>query len=704
MRFLVDSTTCSIWKAAAHQLAIPPQLVPFTSDNMHGTAVQRVLRNQAATLRNIRSFRPTSTHSSFRSDLAVRSHREVTWLLPQMGGHPFLIFTDLDQRDDNGPFFWTKWNDQMPSMRTAPPKHRIVPKLVAMDARTGQTSVVKPPASGVLQLNSPVMLNAHHAFNTPEGGYLFVGMAEARNTRCTQQLLLYRLGGVKDEKPIPGGALHLTWQNHVAWTSYQDKAEPTPPACSGTMLAIQVDNLKVIIIDMSVQRAQARFNIQSPHRGSGWVTDLAWSSSGRYLAVHTLAAHVASVEVWDVDTKRRIFQDVHPRRVCKADNVLLWADNLPSLIFTTRSEVQVLHVTEGPPHMIRLDRKQTCIHINMVQCRWDPTGDFIVAAAFKYPLRHEGPAAIFAANTGKVLLKFDMDGHKDWPVWLPPSSTFTDALSPHASQTQAPLSSGVPAEPPVFTSWCLLPQSHQMTGFSLDPPDSCNFTWFAQPHSQLSPDASVVVSLRVIDGPHENSHHRTPQALTDPFGYALGFRHNRLAVGTQGGSDIFREDVGGFRGMAEIQSSRRNKPAGATIRQTPQSHPFLMVWLPGTRIYAAAALGYLYIVDADKDRILGIWEDEPKEPSPCVDKAKAFRYTNGARVDIRRLDNTGRDGCQGLDWSPDRASLFMWTGAGCAMIGFGPAPELVELKSGRACLEPQLRHEKLPSRRLYWGA
>ena len=164
----------------------------------------------------------------------------MTWVLPQMGGGPFLIITDREQRDEDHPLFWECWLDHKPGKSMAPPSHDVVPRLVAMDASTAQTSIVTAPAPGFLHLNVPIMLNAHHAFDTPLGAFLFVGMAEAFRKRCTQQLLLYRLGGGEDGRAIPGGALHLAWQTHVTWTSCQDKGEPALPAGSGSMLAIQV--------------------------------------------------------------------------------------------------------------------------------------------------------------------------------------------------------------------------------------------------------------------------------------------------------------------------------------------------------------------------------------------------------------------------------------------------------------------------------
>ena len=315
-----------------------------------------------------------------------------------------------------------------------------------------------------------------------------------------------------------------------------------------------------------------------------------------------------------------------------------------------------------------------------------------MAAAFKDHLVHEGPAVIFAALTGHALLTFNMDGHTTWPRWLPPE--FPAAGSQPLSCDMLPRSQPQTQD---CTSWCILPKSQQLAGLSFYPLGSCLLAWDEHPHSQLSPDGSVLVTLRVIDGSHEDSHKRKPQALRDPFGYALGFQHKRMQAPAEGHSQGHSQGRHqGSQGEAAIHSNRRNKPAGATARQNPQAHPSLMAWLPGTHIYAAAALGYMYIVDAFEDRILGMWEDVPKEPQLRMDKAKAFRYENGTPNDLRRLDTGGEDGCRGLMWSPDRASLFMWTKAGCAVISYKPPCSSVKLEPRTARLEPQLKHQKLP--------
>lgn len=233
--------------------------------------------------------------------------------------------------------------------------------------------------------------------------------------------------------------------------------------------------------------------------------------------------------------------------------------------------MQVLHLEDGPPTLTKLHSHQTGIHINMVHCRWDLSGEFITATAFKEPLVHVGPAYIFAADTGDAIHSFEIDGHATWPMWLPAASPATQPWSLPTDWLPAATSATQPANTPQScTSWCILPHSQRLAGFSPVHSNAFASPWIGGPHAQLSPDGSILISLMVIDGPHENSHKRKPQVLRDPFGYALGFQHRRLGMGTQG--------------LAGIESYRQNKPACATSGQTSQAHSFLMAWLPGTRI------------------------------------------------------------------------------------------------------------------------
>ena len=274
----------------------------------------------------------------------------------------------------------------------------------------------------------------------------------------------------------------------------------------------------------------------------------------------------------------------------------------------------------SPPSLTQLRRHQTGIHINMVRCSWDLAREFNVAAAFKDHLVHVGPALIFAADTGDALHSFEIDGHATWSIWLPVTSPATrpwffpegwlSAATP-ATHPQAAMA------PQCCTSWCILPHSQRLPGFSPVHNNAYTSPWMGGPHSQLCPDGVVLISLMVIDRPDRDSTKRTPQALTDPFGYTLGFHHMRLEKGSLG--------------SAMIKSYRRNKPAGPTNGQTPQPHPFLMAWLPGTCIYAAAALGYIYIVDAFNDRVLSM-RQTPHQCTACRARRRPSGTELGCRV------------------------------------------------------------------------
>ena len=48
-----------------------------------------------------------------------------------------------------------------------------------------------------------------------------------------------------------------------------------------------------------------------------------------------------------------------------------------------------------------------------------------------------------------------------------------------------------------------------------------------------------------------------------------------------------------------------------------------------------------------------------------------------------------------MTWSPDRANLVLWSESDCGIISFGAKPEAPTPR--RARLEPQLKHQKLPT-------
>ena len=58
--------------------------------------------------------------------------------------------------------------------------------------------------------------------------------------------------------------------------------------------------------------------------------------------------------------------------------------------------------------------------------------------------------------------------------------------------------------------------------------------------------------------------------------------------------------------------------AGSPPELDLQSHPFRIAWLPGSRIYAAAALNHVWINDGHADRVLACWHQEDPELRPRI--------------------------------------------------------------------------------------
>ena len=84
---------------------------------------------------------------------------------------------------------------------------------------------------------------------------------------------------------------------------------------------------------------------------------------------------------------------------------------------------------------------------------------------------------------------------------------------------------------------------------------------------------------------------------------------------------------------------------GSSSELQTKSHPFLCAWLPGTAIYAAGALGYVYVVDGMRDQLLKMWP------------ANAFEMGEDDSPTRDRYPRTGGPEFVGLSWSPDGLHL-----------------------------------------------
>ncbi|KAK9836755.1 hypothetical protein WJX74_007483 [Apatococcus lobatus] len=89
-------------------------------------------------------------------------------------------------------------------------------------------------------------------------------------------------------------------------------------------------------------------------------------------------------------------------------------------------------------------------------------------------------------------------------------------------------------------------------------------------------------------------------------------------------------------------------------RDERKSHPFLCAWLPGTTIYAAAALGHVYVVDGRHDALLKMWRaDAQEDPSFAGHRCPPYQPENA-----------------GLSWSSDGRCLAWLDELSLHIIGF----------------------------------
>ena len=132
-------------------------------------------------------------------------------------------------------------------------------------------------------------MNAFHAFHSPAGGFLLIGMLQPHSPIsgdvCTQQLLLYKLRSLGDPESAIEGAMDLHWEMHTKWNWELKGCSPAPPACVGSLLAWLEGPAEVAVLGLPTQQEVRR--LQLPAQCG--VVDLQWSADGRWdLPLHTL--------------------------------------------------------------------------------------------------------------------------------------------------------------------------------------------------------------------------------------------------------------------------------------------------------------------------------------------------------------------------------------------------------------------------------
>lgn len=246
--------------------------------------------------------------------------------------------------------------------------------------------------------------------------------------------------------------------------------------------------------------------------------------------------------------------------------------------------LQVRHVGDADAQIMQLPCSLHRPPNSTMKCRWDPNGRYLVVLSTRHDY-DRGSARIWDTITGGPVHSCRMNSDPYWPQWRqqhPPrrSRPEHELASPISSmsgslrQCLVHESAGL-----LFGHDSLLTtQDHESASLSSfgqgepSKPSSSRlgygFCW-----SHMSPNGSLVTSLLADTedepgcgvGPHQNEH---------------AFRHYRTASGN--GCDVLLPKDG----CLHFQNGSKQK-----------SHPFLCTWLPGTTIYAADALGWVYVCD-----------------------------------------------------------------------------------------------------------
>ena len=98
-----------------------------------------------------------------------------------------------------------------------------------------------------------------------------------------------------------------------------------------------------------------------------------------------------------------------------------------------------------------------------------------------------------------------------------------------------------------------------------------------------------------------------------------------------------------------------------------QGHPFPMAWLPGTNIYAAAALSHIWIIDGWQSTKLTCWEHHDLALQPVT----SLKHIATGKPDKHSFYHGEPSGCLAQSFSPDRSSLAWVEGSHYTIVSFG---------------------------------
>lgn len=329
---------------------------------------------------------------------------------------------------------------------------------------------------------------------------------------------------------------------------------------------------------------------------------------------------------------------------------------------------------------LSLDLADAALPTASLRCRWSPAGSHITVAYFPKYSYNTGQAALFEAKSGVRLVDFDIGAARLWPQWPLRSA---DAIKGCDDVSMRP-----------DRSLCFVPDLEPGGGLvnlidgDADQLGHVSGSPWTQICGSTLPATLIMVTLVVKDGnlhmPH--SMHRQPGQLDTHLGMPVFFEH----VLVQGCLVIERAKV-----MIECADHQPSEDVA------PQGHPFRMAWLPGTNIYAAAALGHIWVIDGWSHTQLMCWKQTDLDIMPVT----MLMGISRGRSSNHSSDHGAPVGCGGLSFSPDRSCLAWAEGDHWTVLSFDSmvAEQGDNTSSHGPALLPHTHHSKesrhLPKRR-----
>ncbi len=246
MQHLSDDSTGCFWLDMAQKLGVTEQLL--AKQAQHGSAVPAVLRQQAATLAQIRSGKHKHVLVG-RGGTGIES--ELSWILQPESRGLHLIIKEL--AINNGPDTSEQSDAETESDTEYMSTHsRSLHEVLVADVTAAQCSALCQAQYDASQLN------AHHTFQNDRGAFLLVGLGQTRRPGWQQQLLMYQLSPPSQQSVQQEDILALVQHKHIQFPTPSvpaavvgATAAGASAACVGQKLAYVMEGVRVCIVDLA---------------------------------------------------------------------------------------------------------------------------------------------------------------------------------------------------------------------------------------------------------------------------------------------------------------------------------------------------------------------------------------------------------------------------------------------------------------------